>query len=225
MIIQDLAPYPDDFLPCVMLGFELHGMAEQRLSALGELPEWFSIVSGHQVGGYACDHRSVAGVVLRLSENRVFLRDPDRLLRGLWAMGGDRSQGPPERDLGRLSFTSGKAYSAEELARLSAFLAECGNFPPVFAGREAMVALEDREPLRYFNAWRMCWPKDMQSTPSGDAKPATEEWPMDHCFSQDHLDQLEIIHGLLEEALQEDRWEGGFDRAIPGCFLLWLNSD
>lgn len=209
---SDLDSLDWDLFPCVVLGFELYGVAESVLRSMMELPEWFSLVSGHQVGGYACHHRSVAGAVLRLVDNQPFLRNPKRLLQGFAAMGGDTRVPRRERDLTNLSFTGGDAYETLELVRLSEFLQAGGAFPRLKSGQEALVEFVEDDPLRFFNGWQI--------------HPATS-CPPGHCFSEDHLAQLEIIGELLNDEMAEEmRWElGGFDAAISGSFLLWMNSD
>ena len=216
---SDLDSFSWELFPCVVVGFKLYGLAEPRLRGMTGLPPWFSLISGHQTGGYACHHHSLAGAVLRLADNQPFLRDPTRLLHGFASMGGDTSVPRRERDLGRLSFTSGDVYQTDKLTSLSGFLDAGGSFPRLKEGHEAMVEFAGEDAWRFFNGWRI-----HTAAPPPDA--ATAPLP-EHYLSEDHLAQLEIIGELLNDQIREEtRWElGGFDAALDGCFLLWMNSD
>ncbi len=223
---HELDSYADELFPAIVIGYKLYGSALQHFLTMPDLPEWFSIIADHQVGGYACCHRSVAGVVLRLADNRAYLRRPDQLLRSFAALGGDTSVSL-ERDLSRMAYTAGDPYTAEELSHLSEFLNAGGSFPQLQRGIEALVEFEEGDPLRCFNGWRMHSVAQERKPASGNSSSDPEAWQPERCFSEDHLAQLEIIGELLNSELhEENRWEiGGFDAAVTGCFLLWMNTD
>lgn len=145
----------DALLPAVVLGRRWNAFAVENKTFSDRKDNLFHFWQ-HQYGGYACAQAAFAGCVLSLKQQPWQL-DLQPIVSGLEALAADSSEAAEIRaypNLSAVHLTSGQPYSADELQRISQFLAPA-NLPNVEAGEEALLLFEPCDLVSAFRGWQI----------------------------------------------------------------------
>jgi len=173
---------------------------------------------------------SVCGAVLRLSDNKDRLTEPDTIIAGFQAMAEDPKIEVLRRsypDLAKLVYTRGDSYDDLDLRRLSQFLARFGAFPAVASGIEALVKFAECDLFNTFGGWKPLLASAPDLTKIYNLSGWPRPWSSKTWVDDSNIAELDLNAG--EAFTESDVATLASIAEKVGCtlgaYFLWENSD